>query len=412
MGKRFEGIDAELKVAQEGGIQFYTYSAEEFSTGGKALLKSMPVFYNPIQEINRSLTILCYSAFQKLKKSENNDESLQILDSMAASGIRALRMAQFLTPPFQITANDLNPLAVKLMEENMKLNKISDSISLVNDDCSHLMIESSIKRRYFDIIDIDPFGTPNIFILPAMQAIRKNGLLAVTATDTPVLFGVREKACIRKYNIKPLRSSFSKEVGLRILLYYIARHAHPLMKAIKPLISVSFDHYIRVFVNIVKGEEAVESNIQDFGYILWCPHCDWRGNSDLNILGISKQCPNCGSNLKFGGPLWIGELHEPNFVKITREINVETSKEIIPSKLRIDRTLQRIFEEISLPIGYYDIHKIADSLQISVPSMKKIEKLVKSKGFSFARTHIEAHAIKSDINIATLKKILIELSAE
>ncbi|MHA1796367.1 MAG: tRNA (guanine(10)-N(2))-dimethyltransferase [Promethearchaeota archaeon] len=410
MGMRFEGIDAKLSIAEEGEIKFYTYSPAEFSTGGKALLKSMPVFYNPIQEINRSLTLLAYRAFQNSKQQKNSEESFHILDSMAASGIRTLRLAKFLDKPFSITANDLNPLAIHLIRKNMELNHLSESIYLTNDDCLHLMTNSKVKREFFDIIDIDPFGTPNIFISPALHAIKKEGLLAITATDTPVLFGVRKNACIRKYNVFPLRSTFSKEVGLRVLLYYIAKHAHPLMRAIKPMLSVSFDHYIRVFVQIIKGEEAIRTNIQNTGYILWCAKCDWRGTTDLNILNVPHQCPNCGSKLDFGGPLWIGEIHEDKFVQELNEINLEVPKEVIPSKARIERTLQRISEEISFPLGYYDVHKICDKLQISVSSMKEIEDAIKSQGFNFARTHVEAHAIKSNIDIESLKAILIKLA--
>ena len=37
---------------------------------------------------------------------------------------------------------------------------------------------------YFDYIDIDPFGSPNPFLAAAIGRITRNGIVAVTATDT------------------------------------------------------------------------------------------------------------------------------------------------------------------------------------------------------------------------------------
>lgn len=34
----------------------------------------------------------------------------------------------------------------------------------------------------FDVIDIDPYGSPGIFIDPAVQSVRDGGLLCVTGT--------------------------------------------------------------------------------------------------------------------------------------------------------------------------------------------------------------------------------------
>lgn len=41
----------------------------------------------------------------------------------------------------------------------------------------------------FDVIDLDPYGSPAIFLDGAVQAIRDGGLLLVTCTDMAVLCG-------------------------------------------------------------------------------------------------------------------------------------------------------------------------------------------------------------------------------
>ena len=41
-----------------------------------------------------------------------------------------------------------------------------------------------LHSKGFDYIDLDPFGSPNIFLDSAVKRLGRNGILAVTATDT------------------------------------------------------------------------------------------------------------------------------------------------------------------------------------------------------------------------------------
>jgi len=370
MEEDFEWDQTALVIKEEGEVKFFTYNSKEYSNGGSALKKSMPVFYNPIQEINRSLALIAYRAFQMYFLDEIQDEPIIICDSMAASGIRTLRLLMFLNSPLEIIANDINPLSLKVIRKNMELNNnINDNdkiISLLNKDA--------------------------------------------TLMFTPVLFGVRSDACLRKYSVKALRSSFLKEVGLRILIYYTAIKAHPYMNYIVPQMSLSFDHYIRIFVRISKGKKGIIENLNNFGYFLWCGKCDWRDTIEHNILKIPHNCPNCSSKIKYGGPLWIGPLHNTEFIDkciITLDV---ASKEQIPSKKRLLKILHLLTEEDKLPPGYYNIHKICDNLNISVPSTNSIIQKIKKHGYNTCLTHIEPRAIKTNIGIAKLKVILKELN--
>lgn len=437
MEKRAEDWEQNVEIKQEGTLQLYSFDPKKFSNGGTMLTKSMPVFYNPIQELNRSITLIAYRSYQKdfqkrqqvkaeryeqghndendkkpneVEKNDNSMPSLRILDSMAASGIRALRLAQFLPEPKNIIANDLNPLALKLIKKNIALNNIHSQIELTNRDCQDLLSQSAVSREYFHIIDIDPFGTPNYFIPNALRAIEKEGLMGVTATDMPVLFGIRPSACLRKYNVTSLRSTFTKEVGLRILLHYIAKLAHPLMRYIEPVMSLSFDHYVRVFVRIHKGKEGVNNNLHQFGYIFWCPKCDWRTSHSLDITQSPQECPSCHGKIKFGGPLWLGPLHDEEFVTDCINITKESTKQILPSKNRILKTLQYVRDETTMPPGFYNIHKMCDRLQLPVSSMKLIQEEIILAGYRSTRTHIDPRALKSDIPVQILTEILQKIA--
>ena len=209
-----------------------------------------------------------------------------------------------------------------------------------------------------------------------------------------------------KYNV----TSFLKEVGLRILLYFVATRAHPLNRSIKPLLSLSFDHYVRLFVQIGYGKKSINQNLSNIGFIYWCPKCDWRSTSNLNPMKNFTECPNCDANIQYGGPLWLGKLHNQEFIDECETHAQEVSKDILPSQKKILKVLNITKYEDNFPIGYYDIHKLCDLMNISVSSMAKILLSIKNTGFNAALTHINPKAIKTDIPLLELKDILKNLA--
>lgn len=86
---------------------------------GKALVNfrktNNQVFYNPIQEFNRDLSISCINVHSQL----NGNKKLRILEALAASGIRSMRYALEIENCHEIVANDLDRHAVELIEKNI-----------------------------------------------------------------------------------------------------------------------------------------------------------------------------------------------------------------------------------------------------------------------------------------------------
>lgn len=106
------------------------------------------------------------------------------------------------------------------------------------------------RENQFDAIDLDPYGCPSIFLDSAVQAIKDGGLLLVTATDMAVLAGNSPETCYVKYGAVSLRIKCCHEMALRILLQCIESHANRYGRYIEPLLSISADFYIRVFVRV------------------------------------------------------------------------------------------------------------------------------------------------------------------
>jgi len=217
----------------------------------KVVSKQMGVFYNPVMKLNRSMSVYLINAYF--------DKPARIADPMAGTGIRAIRLLKEADEKIEsINVNDHSEKAVEIIKKNLELNKIKDKTTVNNKDASIFLLESS----GFDYIDIDPFGTPNPFLDASIKRLSRNGILAVTATDTAALTGTYENACKRKYWAKPLRNYLMHEIGLRILIRKIQLVGCQYEKALTPLLSYSKDHYYRIFFKCEKGKAKCDEIIK------------------------------------------------------------------------------------------------------------------------------------------------------
>lgn len=116
------------------------------------------------------------------------------------------------------------------------------------------MYQHRLRENQFDVIDLDPYGCPSIFLESAVQAVKDGGLLLVTATDMAVLAGNTPETCYVKYGAVSLKIKSCHEMAIRILLQTIESHANRYGRCIEPLLSISADFYIRVFVRVFNGQ--------------------------------------------------------------------------------------------------------------------------------------------------------------
>lgn len=81
----------------------------------------------------------------------------------------------------------------------------------------------------FSAVDLDPYGSPQIFLDSAVQCVADGGLLLVTATDMAVLAGNSPETCYYKYGSVSLRLKSCHEMvsrqictgeESRLLLFY------------------------------------------------------------------------------------------------------------------------------------------------------------------------------------------------
>jgi tRNA (guanine26-N2/guanine27-N2)-dimethyltransferase len=400
----------DITLIKEGSATFYLHNIDKELVPSKA----MNVFYNQRMEINRDITALAINAYRELYKQNE----LIIIDSMAASGVTSIRILKECKDVKKIYINDINPVAVKLIKKNIKLNKFhktSIQIEITQEDANHLFSKIASnschdKQKKPNVISIDPFGTPNRFIDSAFKVIQKvDSLLCITATDTAVLFGIRPNACIRKYLAKPLHNEYCKEIGGRILLHFISRLANINKMGIVPLMTFYSGHFIRVFCVSFKNKKKISEFFKSYGYIIHCRNCGYRSSYGENIITQFIECPICNNkkSLDYAGPLWIDEIHDLKFINKLLEINESSS---FKNKKRIEKLLNIITEEINMPVSYFNIHKICQTLKLnSIPKIREIIDMIKKKGYQASRTHFDFLSIKSNMDLVAIKNSLIEM---
>ncbi|MDD5086952.1 MAG: tRNA (guanine(10)-N(2))-dimethyltransferase [Candidatus Nanoarchaeia archaeon] len=374
-----------METINEGKVRFKSYVGDKIS-------KKLPVFYNPVMKLNRDVSVLLLDSVDK--------KEMQLALPLAATGIRGIRFLIELKKEKVkfISFNDKSDEAVKLIKGNLKLNKIKskDKIKIFNLDANNFLLNS----KGFDYIDIDPFGSPNFLLDSAVKRIARNGILAVTATDTAALCGSSKNACLRKYWSKALKNEFCHEIGLRILIKKIQEVASQHDKALKPIFSYSKDHYFRIFFHCEKGKKKADEIIKNHGYVLYCKDCLFRETA-ADVFN-SKECPFCNSKLDYAGKLWLGQLWDKKIVtKMNKEAKKTKDKDLI-------KLMQIITDESKInSVGFYDIAKVVKHNKLKhVPKKELLIKEIKKAKLKVAETHIRPNSIRSDITLKELVKII------
>jgi tRNA (guanine26-N2/guanine27-N2)-dimethyltransferase len=361
-----------------------------------------PVFYNPIMAFNRDLAVLAIRVYQR-----RIQRSLDVCEPFTGCGVRGIRFAKEVQNVSHIVLNDLNPQAINLTRFNVEQNALSEKITLQQMDAQALMSSHARPKKRFDVIDLDPFGSPSPFLDSALRAIKKGGLLAVTATDMAPLCGVKPSACVRKYLGKPLRTEYCHEVAVRLLLNSLVLAAAKHDLGVTVFFSHSTDHYIRVYTQILHGAQKANDAIGRLGYLVHCFHC-------LNrkwTVGLSnfppRTCAVCGGEMAVAGPLWMGSLFDGDFCG---EMLEEARSVELCDRRRVLRLLNVILTEVGGPPTYYVVDKISKNL--GLPGLSKaalIEKLIEH-GFLATETHFNLRGIRSDAPIDCVKRFAEALS--
>ncbi len=359
-----------------------------------------PVFYNPAMELNRDLSILALQKFQM-----DLGEDINVCDAFGGSGIRGIRYSKEISGVSKVVVNDISPLAVKFTKENANLNEV-ENLEISQTDANMALRE---RRGEFDVVDIDPFGTPSYFIDSVANSLKSDSLLCITATDTSALCGTYKEPCIRKYNAVPLKTEYCHENGIRILAGFVAMTFAKYKKSVLIKFSHSSEHYMRIYFQIQKGAKEADESLKNMGFIIHCRKCLFRQTINGLAPHIPDKCPECGEKTRVGGPLWLGHIQDSDFLE--GMIGLSEEKELNKEK-QLLKLLNRCLEESKMPATYYDLHVVCKKLKISSPSILDVMEMLENEGFLVSRTHYRPTGIKTDASLTKIEEIIENLNPD
>lgn len=357
-----------------------------------------PVFYNPHMELNRDISVAATLAYARRLASQKDIgiEDISYVDTMSASGIRGLRIANEVG--VSATLNDWSDEAFELILENIELTGLSEVAEATCKNANVLMHE-----RRFNIVDLDPFGSPAPYLDAAARSVVH--LLEVTATDTAPLCGAHFNSGMRKYAAVPLNNEFHSEMGVRILLGKIARELAKHDKGMRPLLSHATRHYVRTYLQVKKGAKQADRTLRELGFLVHCEKCGQREIFHGMAVAIDDICPSCESNVQIAGPLWLGQLHEKEFCD---EVLAEMESLNLGRKEQAKKIIVACREELGIPF-FYDQHLICKRIGISAPAMDGFIEALRSTGASVSRTHFSGTSFKTDAGLDLIKEVLRSL---
>ena len=343
-------------------------------------------FYNPHTTFDRDLTIASLAAF-----TGTVDTLESYLDTFAATGIRGLRAASELG--LAVTINDRSPDAACLIRQNIVLNGMQSRCEVTNEDANVLL-----HQRRFDVVDIDPFGSPAPFLAAASRSAKK--MLCITATDTAPLCGAHLNAGIRKYACVPVNNEYHAETGVRVLMGAIARALAVGDRAMAPLLAYARRHYVRVYARVLKSATSADKSMKQLGFIVHCNNCGFREPVAGIVPRVTDRCRICGHRIKTSGPMWLGRLYDLAFCEsvYSELIDRESDKQAI-------KLVGTCKNEINIPT-FYEHHLICRAVGVSPMKIDGFIDLLRDAGFEASRTHFSGTAFKTDADISSITGIL------
>lgn len=325
------------------------------------------VFFHPGRAFGRDVSVLYLAAVAR--------PGLRALDGLTGSGALAARWRTEVRGGHRLTANDRDVRAVAVARRNLP-----SDVRVTQRPLAELLGEEA-----FDLVDLDPFGSPVPFLDAACRALAGGGHLLVTATDTMALAGVQAALCRRRYAAWPMPGELQHEIGLRILVGAVASAAARRGLTARPGFVYARGHWYGAGCAIAPGAPAGDQ----LGFARRCAAC-WTREV---LAGPDRplRCGRCGAVAGAAGPLWAGPLWDRGLVE-----RMLADPRPLAAAAEVGRALRGWLEEAAGPPLFYDVHAAAARLGASAPRLDRLLERLRSSGFQAARTHFARSGVRTD----------------
>ena len=366
------------RALERGGLADEGYGQE-----GQARFAIANAFYRPSSQVGRDLAVLAAAIYRQ------QHPQLRVIDAMTGCGVRPLRY-HLESGADSVWANEGNPELQAVLSKNLHQGMAPGTYRITHQDANQLFFSCAQQQDYYDLIDIDSFGSPTPFVSTALWAIKFGGLLYLTSTDGRTTGGHAVDKSIQLYGACARSHPAVHEQGLRLLIGCAAQKAAERGFHIQPVFSIFNGTIHRVMVRVLPRPQT-----DPYGFLAYCYGCGQFRTADWRQLG-QLGCEACGTAPVVSGPMWLGPLHDEDYVaQMLALANQRQWPQTIQQLLAI------MVKEAAMPPYYYPLAEIGRRGQMDIPSRDRLIQVLDAGDYRATRTHLDAQAIKTDAPLAT-----------
>jgi tRNA (guanine26-N2/guanine27-N2)-dimethyltransferase len=339
-------------------------------------------FFRPNSRVVRDLGVLLAATHQR------QTGRLRVLEAMAGCGVRSLRYWQESGADW-VWVNEGNPDLSDLLHLNLAPLLSQPHGRLTQDDANRIFFQCALNKDYYDLVDVDCFGTAAPYLSTCLWAVAIGGFVYLTSTDGRSATGHLPIQSLRSYAAYARSHPAAHEQGLRLAIASLQQQAATKGLGIRPVFSLFTGETYRVMVQVIAKPALTEQNYGCLGY---CHHCgDYQSVSWRRLGNVS--CSECDRPCTVTGPMWLGNLHDP--VMLDRLIQLATEWQWHD---RAD-LLRVMAAEATLPPYFYLLGEIGKRSKMDIPKRSQLIQALRDRGHRATATSINAQAIKTDASM-------------
>ncbi|CAC5419690.1 unnamed protein product [Mytilus coruscus] len=289
-----------------------------------------------------------------------------------------------------------------------------------------------LHMEAFDFVNMNPNQHLVNVLDSAVMNLKHNGILCVSSTDISSKFTRTAHVIHRHYGASVIKTSYMKELALRIVIANIVRSCAKCNKGIDVLLSVCAHDNFLIVVRILRGAKEGDSCIDKIVPVLHCQICEERvfhpntlspQEDPYSLLPCSCNKNNPGKTAVILGPAWSGKLFNVSFLdsvlhgckdldwNFSDNFSIETlmeeakcpncslpednNEEPDKKKTKLSPT------EEPMPPFYYNLHAMKLK-SVEHPKFSRLLEYLRQDGYKCSRTHLDVYGVRTN---ATLKQI-------
>lgn len=321
--------------------------------------------------------------------------------------------------------------------------QMQQCVRVTHVEARRLLASVYLQEDYFNLVDVDSFGSDTSYLAGAIDALKYGGMLYLTSTDGMSAGGKRPQRSLAAYGCYLRALPSANEQGLRMLIGAAVREGAARGVALTPLFSLYSYHgpVFRVMLRATRSKQGLD--LRHYSYVGHCyvhgenHRVGWRGLSQAwcrcapaggAAAGAADQVGQGASArptpLVLSGPMWTGPLHDAGFVAAMSELAAEwgwSGSAVPPDSPYVVRQsknnrqrpleglLQLLVEESApeLPPWFITIDTLAQHLS-TTPSRDKLVAALRARGYTACCCHVEQRALRTNASTAQVLRVAVE----